>query len=247
MKLPAFLKNKWTQRGLVGAGVVGLGVLAVVLWPQTPPAVDAPVEQVLKFAATEQFVALPADQKQAYAQRFEQMNWDQRREAMEQANLPRDQRGQAMRNLMQQNMQARMDGYFALQTEKERTAYLDKMIDEWEVGRAERERQRAQRQREREAAGQTSGAAQSNGNGQSANGQGGDRRRGDGQSDQGGERRRGWSDPSRQKARLEEHSPEERAKRAAFFAALSERREQRGLPPMGGPGGGGPGGGRRGG
>lgn len=52
----------------------------------------------------------------------------------------------------------------------------------------------------------------------------------------------GFGDPSRMKGMLENFPPDQRAKMAAFFAAMQDRRKERGLPewpgPHGGPGGG---------
>ena len=210
---PTNNKATYKKVGIITAAaiiVLGSGALAIAMWPAPVPPPTASAEELVKFAATDKFAKLPAAQKKPYVDALEKLSFDDRRKAAE--ALPEDQRREAFRNGMEAAMTERVNNYFALQTPAERTKYLDQMIDEMEKRRAQFANFRPPN------AGQQ---------GQP-----------DGQRREGGDRPQGNRDPAaRQKSRLENSDPATRQKMADFMAAVRERREQRGLPPMGGPGG----------
>lgn len=196
--------------------VLGTGALAVAMWPAAVPTADAPVADIVKFAATDKFQNLPADKKKPYIDAMEKLDWDARRKAVE--TLPEDQRREAFGNIMQAAMTQRVESYFALPDPAARKKYLDQQIDEMEKRRAQFANMRPPG---------SVGGERPQGDRPDANrGPGGPNR-----------------DPAaRQKSRLERTSPETRQKMAEFFAAVQERRAERGLPEMRGPGMGGGGG-----
>jgi hypothetical protein len=136
-----------------------------------------------------------------------------RRETAQLSDAQRRQVGEHMRDNMQRRMEKQIDDYFALPPQK-RTAYLDKQIQDEEKRRKEREARRAQ------DAGNRSRNPQ-NGQGQSANAGGGRNANPNARSE--GRNRR-----------LDGTSPDQRAKQAAYRAAMQQRRIALGLPP--GPG-----------
>lgn len=127
----------------------------------------------------------------------------------ESERLSEDQRMTLMReNPMVKRMQQTVVGYFDL-PQKERKAALDKDIDRFEQFRKDMEKRRA----------------------------GGDRPPGP----PGGFGNRGNMDASQRdqmrKRMLDNTSPTERAMAGEYFKDMENRRKERGLPPMGGPGG----------
>lgn len=134
--------------------------------------------------------------------------WGQFREQMDQ--LSPEQQSQlrdSMRGQFEARMDRRMDEFFALPS-GQRVAYLDQQINEME-------------QRRQQFAGGGGPLAGPRGDRQAGGG------RGDRSSLTPAER------SQRSKQRLDRSTPDQRAKRSAYFAALNERREQRGLPPFG--------------
>jgi hypothetical protein len=214
-------KSNLKKAGIIAAAavlVLGTGALAFAMWPTAVPKADAPVADIVKFAATEKFQNLSADQKKPYIDAMEKLDWDARRKAVE--TLPEDQRREAFGNIMQAAMTQRVESYFSIQDPAARKKYLDEQIDEMEKRRAQFANMRPP------------GSV------------GGERPQGDRPE---GNRPPGGNRPdaaTRQKSRLERTSPETRQKMAEFFAAIQERRAERGLPEMRGPGMGGGGGGR---
>jgi hypothetical protein len=128
-----------------------------------------------------------------------------------------------MGNSFRERMRATIKEYRALPKEK-RAAFLDKQIDEWEKRRAEFQRGggpggpggNAQR------GGGNTGASNNNNRGGDGRRQGGDR------GPPSPERRLEW-----RRNMLAETTPEERAEAEMYFSDMNDRREARGLEPMG--------------
>jgi hypothetical protein len=130
-------------------------------------------------------------------------------------NLTDEQRMQIMReNPMAKRMRQSVVDYFNL-PENERVALLDKHIDEGEKMRKDFEK----RMKERQAKGGGGPGGFGGGPPRGPGGPGGDRN-------------------ERAKKMLDNTSPQERAMFGEYFKQMSDRRKQRGLPPMGGPFGG---------
>lgn len=132
---------------------------------------------------------------------------------------------------MHQNFERRMDqqikDYFALSTTQERTAYLDKQIDEWEKRSKEMQKRFAQNGGQNRQGGP--GALGGGGPG----GQGGGSQAGPGQGGPGGPPPGGNSADARMQrrdARLDRSTALQRSQRSEYFADLRARRIQRGLP-----------------
>ncbi len=111
-------------------GVVGGATLWLSRTRMTRPT-DPPVE-IARFVATDQFVALPGEQKQAYVDRLEQLSFDERRAVAKAANLSPEQALTAYRNVFRQAAMHRIDTYYSIADENQRLAYLDHVIDEFE-------------------------------------------------------------------------------------------------------------------
>lgn len=136
-------------------------------------------------------------------------------------SLTDEQRMQVMReNPMAKRMRQSVVDYFNL-PEKERVALLDKHIDEMEKMRKDFEK----RMKERQAQGGGPGGPGGRGPG----GPGGPPR---GPGGPGGDRN------AMRKKMLDNTSPQERAMFSEYFEQMQQRRQERGLPPMGGPFGG---------
>jgi hypothetical protein len=134
--------------------------------------------------------------------------------------LTDEQRMQIMReNPMAKRMRQSVVDYFNL-PEKDRVALLDKHIDEMEKMRKDF----AKRMKDRQAKG--------GGGPGGPGGFGGPPRGPGGPGGPGGDRN------ERAKKMLDNTSPQERAMFSEYFQQMSDRRQQRGLPPMGGPFGG---------
>ena len=134
-----------------------------------------------------------------------------------------------MREGGRQVMEYQMDTYFSLPDEKQKTAYLDSIIDRTQSQRAGFEQMLQQMPPRRRDANEPNDPNMQ-------------QRRQRAQQAQGG---RG-ANPSSMRARSERGTPLQRAQRDAFMTAMRNRMQQRGIT-MPGPGGrGGSGGGRRG-
>lgn len=108
--------------------------------PRMPLPTDPPVE-ITRFVATDRFVALPPDQKQAYVERLEKLTFDERRAVAKEANLSPEQALTAYKNVFRQAAQHRIDTYFSITDESQRRAYLDQLIDEFEKEQTFRKRE----------------------------------------------------------------------------------------------------------
>jgi hypothetical protein len=171
----------------------------------------------------EEIAALPRDQQRE--------GWDRlRKEIQNLTPEQRDKLGAERQAERQRREDKRIDDYFA-QPPAKRNAYLDKQIQEEEKRRKEREARRAQGGQNRNPNARNSGQ---NGPAPGPNGANAGGQRGGG---------RNASPDARSAARnqrLDNSSPEQRAKRAAYHAAVQQRRIAAGLPLSPGrrPGGG---------
>lgn len=147
------------------------------------------------------------------------------RKAVDAGQIPREVAWEAFGEARRVEFEKRIDGYFALTTQRDRQKYLDQMIDEMEAQRKRWEAERAQRQ-------------------QQAGQQGQGRRRGDGPTSR--PTTRPADDRERQQrmmARSDAQPAARRAQMIEFRNAMSKRMQERGIQnPMrgfgGGPGGG---------
>lgn len=142
-------------------------------------------------------------------------------ESEEFKKLDRGAQRQYSRAAMGQAMETRMTQFFETPPEQ-RTAYLDKMIDDMQ----ERMKQRPPREARAGGGGPSSHVSGSN--------QGDASQQGSGQNARsGGSTRRG---PEGMRARQERSTPEQRAKRTEFFEAMQSRMKERGIDsrPSGG-------------
>lgn len=139
---------------------------------------------------------------------------------------------QAVREHMQENFQRRMDeqidDYFKLPPEK-RVEHLDKQIQEQERRRKEWESRRGQQPRGPGGANASAGGP----------GQGGPTQVGAGRPPGGGRNASPEARSANRNSRLDRSTPEQRAKRSAYFADLQKRRIALGLPASPGHGHGG--------
>ncbi len=223
------------KRALVGVCivivVVAAPVLAYVLWPEPrpepPQLAEQTTDEITKYLASESFEELDEAQRKTYfdgaVAKFERGNvWRPPR-----ADLTEEERARLRKNagpLFRKVMETRIEKYFEM-PEKEKTAYLDEMIDRFEEMRKARD----ERRKEREAA----AAAAAEGEGEAANQPAAERpdaeRRRHG--------RRGFT-PERMRSMIENTPPETRARFVEFMLDMRARREERGLPAGRGPGGG---------
>lgn len=98
---------------------------------QRVPAPDGPAVDVVRFVADDRFRTMPGDQKQAYVDRLEAMPIDQRRQLAKDAGLTPEQGRAAYKNVYDQAVRSRINKYFALKTDADKSAYLDHLIDEF--------------------------------------------------------------------------------------------------------------------
>lgn len=121
-----------------------------------------------------------------------------------------------VRSVFRTLLTERVEEWYAAESQEEKTAILDRHIDEFQARRQEWDRRRA----EREKAGK------------------------DDEEESGRERmRRAFASPSKQerKARSESRDPDQSARMMTYFAAVRSRMTERGMqPPVPGPGGRGP-------
>lgn len=152
------------------------------------------------------------------------------RKAVDSGQVPREIAWEAFGAAREAEMQKRVDGYFALQTDRERQQYIDKVIDEMQARMREFERNRP-------ATRPTGVNGPRDGNRD---------RRGPGTQPSEADR----AERERRRAqRADSTPPAQRAQRVEFMAAMRKRMTERGIQmPGGGRGfggfGGGPGGGR---
>jgi hypothetical protein len=195
------LKKQLTA-GLATLIVIGGGVW---VWASRPPKPTDDPAKVMKYVASDAFAKLPTAEKEKYAHEMFQNRRTDRGHAME--TLSVEETAKAMFNL-QSTRPNPMSDYFALPQGPQRTAYLDKMIDQGEKFRAERAARAATRPAVNPANAQANGG-------------------------RGGRWDAGKRDQMR-KAMDDLVSPTQRAQMAEFRAAMAKRRAERGLPAHGG-------------
>jgi len=204
-------KKLFTIVGAVAGLLIAGGVVAAVLanrGPTAPPP-NAPVKDILKFAATDAWAKLPPDQLQKYYDEFDKMSWPDRMKAMQEAqNLSEEERRKAMENFWGTLMVTQARAYARLSPEEQKKE-LDKQIDQQQ--------------------GMFRGMPTSRPTSRPGEGGGG----------RGGPGGGGWNNPSAQKDRLERMAPGDRAAMAKYIADLSQRRAERGISGGGWGGGGG--------
>jgi hypothetical protein len=125
--------NDTTRNKVLGAtgGVLALLLTVYLAWAYWPVRVPAPNESPLtlaKFAATDKFAGMSMDQKQPYLDAMEKVPWDQRRDIF--GKLSDDQRQAIFTNAFGARRMKTIQDYLALPTQKEKLAYLDKIIDQ---------------------------------------------------------------------------------------------------------------------
>ncbi len=121
---------------LVTLALIGVGSVAIFSLRQKMTLPNDPPKEIARFVATEQFVSLPDDQKQAYVTRLEQLSFEERRRASLEADLTPQQAEAAYRNVFRQAAHQRVNTYFSITDEQARKAYLDQVIDEFEKEQA---------------------------------------------------------------------------------------------------------------
>ncbi|MBI2827633.1 MAG: hypothetical protein HYX69_23400 [Planctomycetia bacterium] len=205
--------------GLAAIGIVGAGVAAWAFWSRGRP--DPQVAKVQELQA-KLFTPPPAGQK------LQPQDIEERRQAFGQLReefekLTPEQRQEMMKTPppFAQRFQKDIEEYFALPAEKRRE-FLDRQIDQMEARRKEMQQMFA-----------AGGFGRPGGGG---SGQG-NARPGGGGAGSGGQPR---FDPQRgsemRKRMLDMTTPEQRAQFSEFARAMSDRRKERGMPPIGGGG-----------
>ena len=124
--------------GGIGAAVV-LGLIALLVWrPWTPepPRLNSPVHEIAKFSATSDFEKLPFERQYTYMELL-----DDKKEGIEQAyeqgQLTDDEFRRALQMAWFGERVGRARNYFSKPPGRERTAYLDKLLDKRDKKKAE--------------------------------------------------------------------------------------------------------------
>ncbi len=193
--------KKWIPI-LVGLVVAG-GTVALLLSPGPAPGEPSGQsdDEIIATMASKHFEKLPAESRHAYTEEFRSRRRDPGTMKPLTENLSDSERERFRANIgneMRGRMMERVDEYFALPTQ-ERTAFLDRMIDQ----------QDARRREWQQRAGSDQGASDSPSGSQETRG-------------------RGPLSAERLKGFIENRTPEERARMLEFFKAMRERREERG-------------------
>ncbi len=198
---------------LGGVVLVGGGVWAVSSGIDEPKGPEIP-----------QDLTVDAMKKQANEDPTKLMDrMDEVRRGDDLSDEQRQQVRRNMRTVWRDEMNKRMDEYFAATSEEEKNAILDRQIDEFQKFREQMRERREQRRAEREA-----------------NGEDGEK---DGEGD-GPPWRRGNQTRDQRQNRSEGRSPDQMAKMMTYFGAMRARASARGIQMGGPPGRGGRGGGR---
>jgi hypothetical protein len=215
------LRNKWIIVGSATTVVFVLGVYGSSTWLGSgtiPAPAEQTGEQIAKYLASDKFGRLPEAQRADYLRKVREAYPEENvmREIFR-SNLSDAEREKLRENIgpvFRQQMNQQVDDYFKLPPEQ-RTKYLDRMIDEAQARRASR------------------GPGRSGPDTRATQG----RPQGEQRVDQPGRGGRGF-DPGRMRRRIENTDPQTRARREAFFKAMRQRMQERGIEPRGGPGGG---------
>ena len=218
---------------LAAAAAAGIVVLTVQLMPTvddpaaeatTPPAAAAPTaEEIVSEITSPEFTARPDDEKDAYLTRAaEQLDeralWAALRQRREDEPPSREERRERWRTigpLMRKLRDKRMNDYFAATKEKQKEL-LDQDIDHMLAMREQREARRQQRPpRETRQTTETKSTPST-------------RSTASDKSDPPRGRGRRFT-PARVRERIESTTPEERARREAYWKALRDRMRERGV------------------
>ncbi len=212
---------------LVGVGTLSGGVYYT--WLITPPGLPKTAQEAMKTIGSARYERMPDYRKQEYLEQaqklFHEMPEDQRR-ALWQGGRDNQAVHQAMREMHENAMDKRMTE-FAKATPEQRTKMLDEIIDQMEKGGPGRGFWGGR------PGGPGGGPGPGNQPGPGAAGGNNprpDRHGGPGHRHDPGQMR------NRVKHMAQEGNPQRAALRTEFFRAIQERRQQRGLPPMTGPG-----------
>jgi len=217
--------SRWRIAAIAGGGAVavaGAGVL--LIWLSGPPAPPPPEKQTPKqvrdYLASAEFGDHSVEVRQAYLDKVIASGTARaRRDLFGRGNLTDEQRRQLRQNVqpvVQNMMQQRIDQYFELPPDQ-RTAYLDKMIDQmmaWRPSGPPRRPPPQTTQPAQTARPQPTGSSE--------------------QQPRSHRPGRGFT-PQRMKRHIESTPPEMRAKLIEFMKAFRKRMEERGIT-FGGPG-----------
>lgn len=167
-----------------------------------PPPPTADPKAIVQYAASEQFTQLKPEEKKSLVTAITQ---DARKfiDAARNSGMSEEQRHTALRNIIMARAQEHTDHYYALPPGPQRSKYLDEVIEEMEKRRSEIQALRPE------------GANNSDPN--RPPGPGGPTR---------------GINAERIKTMMESIPPEQRARLAEFRKAISDRRQERGLPEM---------------
>lgn len=194
----------FSMGGLSLAALIGLCAWMFSSPSTAPdPSAQTPEEKV-EFMASSEFKSLPDSEKKEYFEKLRKEGG--MREMMRQSRTLPDESRERLRGntreMFRAMMTERVDQYFSLKTKQEKIAYLDKLIEERRQRGEDRRRQMENMsEEERKAMAERF------------------------QSRRGGRGRRGTPSLDRIKNRIENTSPEERAKFTEFRLALRARRE----------------------
>lgn len=228
-----------TMTTLAAVLLTTAGVYALYQMVKTDvPSPNGELKDVLAYTQTEDFRDLPKQEQEPYRARLA----DARANPQETEQLDRRDQGQLQRSQREQQMEERVDRYFAAKPE-DRTKLLDEMIDEfrteWEARRAERDQNGGAAQDGQNAAGGDRGPRGEGGRGDGAQANA----NGDEQTAEQKQRQEEREQRSKERAaNARRPNPVRTAQRLELFSALRQRAEERGIT-MGGPGGGPRGGG----
>lgn len=130
------MASKTTRNVILGAAAGAMlvgGVVAAAVFMRSeppPPPVDAPTTDIMRFAASDRWNKLPADQLQKYYDRFDQMSWPDRMAMFQQLQtLTEDERRRAMENFFGTRMLNQARQYVRLSPEEQQKE-LDRLIDQ---------------------------------------------------------------------------------------------------------------------
>ncbi len=213
----------WITGGtlLLGGAVFGIVILAAD--PVPDPKKQKP-EDRMNYLLSKDFANLSMKDKKRYlrdSRRNRDRNNPDRRNSFrnlsqEDRKKLREQVGPVFREMFRERRRESVNKYFACKTEEEKNAYLDDILNGMQKRRAEQEaRRRNMTDAEKKAQ---------------------EKRRAQRQA-QGAQRANRGANPSRMTSRLDNSSPEDRAKATAFRNALRKRAAQRGITMRRGRGG----------
>jgi len=139
------MSPKTRQKLASYGGGFGALILAIVLawyfWPVRVPSPNESAATIGKFMATDKFASLPLDQKQPFLDAMEKLPWDDRRKMF--SGLSDDQREKMFTNAFLNSRMKTINDFFKLKTQKDKDAFLDKLIDQQQARDAQRTKDQA--------------------------------------------------------------------------------------------------------